>query len=89
MISLQLAQTTVDKVWGQARMVTGDSPDAWRRDDYGSLICRSDYGDETACFGWVVDLAPPYGLGPDAPCRLIARHWRHARTLQEKSDEGR
>ena len=49
----------VDEVWESAEKIKGTDAALWRRDEHGSLICRSEYGNRFSSFGWeVVELSP-------------------------------
>lgn len=88
MIARRVRRAIVNQVWERAQAVAGEDPALWRRDDGGSLIYRPEYGDVTACFGWVIDRVCSGMDGePDAPANLVARHWHHAASLQKEAGQ--
>jgi hypothetical protein len=44
----------VNEVWDAAEAIPGNDSAIWRRDQYGSMICRSEYGNRASSFGWEV-----------------------------------
>jgi 5-methylcytosine-specific restriction endonuclease McrA len=54
----------------------------WRRDDFGNLIRRSDYGDRSSPYGWEIDHIHPRALfGSDDLSNLRPLHCRANATL--------
>ncbi len=45
----------------------------WRRDDYGELICRDDFGKRHSPYGWEIDHIDPWG--PDSVDNLRPLNW--------------
>ncbi len=49
----------VDEVWENAKLSPGNDAALWRRDKWGSLICRSEYGNRYSSFGWEIVESEP------------------------------
>ena len=47
-------RSIVDEVWEQATQVNGNDSALWRQDEFGSMICRSEYGNRVSSFGWEI-----------------------------------
>ncbi len=47
-------RSIVNEVWDAAEVIPGNDSEIWRRDHYGSTICRSEYGNRASSFGWEV-----------------------------------
>jgi len=50
-------------VWEKGFKVLGYDPEEFRRDKYGALIKRSDYGKESSPYGWEADRILPGSRG--------------------------
>ena len=63
----------VDEVWEAAEEISGTDSALWRRDEHGSLICRSEYGNRFSSFGWeAVELSPgQYRTSGDVTMRAL------------------
>ncbi|HCN30315.1 MAG TPA: hypothetical protein DIT64_16555 [Verrucomicrobiales bacterium] len=44
----------VDRVWGLARMIPGNDPEVWRKDEFGAWIHRREYRNRHSEFGWEI-----------------------------------
>lgn len=52
-------RSIVDEVWESSDKMEGNDEALWRRDEYGSPICRSEYGNRKSSFGWeIFEVAP-------------------------------
>ncbi|MET3892761.1 hypothetical protein ABIE41_003837 [Bosea sp. OAE506] len=64
-------------VFGKGRPDPNLDPAVWRRDDFGNLIRRSDYGDRSSPYGWEIDhIRPQALLGSDDLTNLRPLHCR-------------
>lgn len=57
-----VSKAMLDKVWSEAKVIKGKSPDTHRTDPYGNVIYKSSYGKLTA-MGWEVDHINPKSKG--------------------------
>ncbi len=60
-------------VWQKARAIPGMDSSLWRRDDYGELIRRDEYGNRHSQYGWEIDHIDPWG--PDSVDNLRPLNW--------------
>ena len=44
----------VEEVWEELEKISGNDAALWRRDENGSLICKSEYGNRHSSFGWEI-----------------------------------
>jgi hypothetical protein len=66
-------------VWDKGTLILGFDAAVWRRDDEGSVICYSDYGQYTE-YGWEIDHQVPTALGGlDVYANMRPLHWRSNR----------
>ena len=70
-------------VWEKGFKVLGYDPEEFRRDKYGALIKRSDYGKPRSPYGWEVDrIRPEVRGGLDALSNLRPLHWNSQKQRQ-------
>lgn len=63
-------------VWEKGFAALGYDPEEFRRDKYGALIKRSDYGKQRSPYGWEVDRIRPESRGGlNALSNLRPLHW--------------
>jgi hypothetical protein len=62
-------------VWEKGSSVPGLDPSLWRRDDYGELIYRYDFGNRDSLYGWEVDHIDPWHPEPEAMDNLRPLNW--------------
>jgi len=67
----------IQRVWECGAPVRGCSPDNWRADAFGALICRSDFARQGSPYGWEIGKLDP--AGPDDEGNLRPLHWQSAR----------
>jgi hypothetical protein len=50
-------RTTIDAVWKKGTIVSGVSPNEWRKDECGAWIAYNQYGDRSTeyGYGWEID----------------------------------
>lgn len=51
----------IQKVWEKGRVVEGNDPKVWRKDECEAWIKRSDYGNRKSQYGWEIDHISPGG----------------------------
>jgi hypothetical protein len=54
-------EQTVEAVWKKGKIVQGNEPSRWRKDDCGAWIGRVEYGNRESQYGWEVDHVDPKG----------------------------
>ena len=52
-----------EQVWLKGHIIDQYHPGEWRRDDFGHLICRDAYGDQSSPYGWQIDHITPTAIG--------------------------
>ena len=63
-------------VWEKGFQALGYDPEEFRRDKYGALIKRSDYGKQRSPYGWEVDRIRTESRGGlDVLSNLRPLHW--------------
>lgn len=75
------------KVWQKASIDPALNPVYWRRDDWGTLIYRYDYGNRHSLYGWEKDhIIPRAEGGSDELFNLRPLQWKNnlARTRTKR-----
>lgn len=75
------------KVWQKASIDPALNPVYWRRDDWGTLIYRYDYGNRQSLYGWEKDhIIPRAEGGSDELFNLRPLQWKNnlARTRTKR-----
>lgn len=47
-------RSIVDEVWDMTEVINGNDSAIWRKDENGSTICRSEYGNRRSSYGWEI-----------------------------------
>ena len=68
-------RSIVDEVWETATIVQGTDSALWRKDEYGTTICRSEYGNRASSFGWEIREVSPGPFEGGIPGNLKALHF--------------
>ena len=72
-------------IWNKAHPILGYDPTEWRKDDFGSIIRYSHYGDQNSEYGWQKDHIVPNALGGlDTYDNYRPLHWRNNTSLGGK-----
>lgn len=70
-------QLRIRRVWSKARPIAGCDPNVFRRDPYGRVMCRFQYGNRQSSYGWERDHRIPKSRGGgDELANLQPLHWR-------------
>ncbi len=69
------SQETIAQVWTKARIVYGENPNRFRRDECGAWIASAQYGNRESEFGWVIQRRRPDG--GDRLENLCALQWQN------------
>jgi hypothetical protein len=64
----------IQRVWEKGAEVPWKDPSEWRRDSYGNLIYRWDYGNRNSNHGWEKDHIDPWG--PDELSNYQPLQWQ-------------
>ena len=73
-------------VWEKAFVTEGFDPSEIRRDKYGALIKRNDYGNRYSVHGWGIDLVVPEAQGGDHDLsNLRPLQWDNLRRRREEA----
>lgn len=68
-------EETIQKVWEKGKIVSGNDPGVWRKDECGAWIGRKHYGDRHSQYGWEVDHISPGGS--DSLSNLRPLQWQN------------
>lgn len=55
------SEKKVDDVWAKGHEISNRNPDLYRKDDCGTTIARSEYGNTKSSQGWEIDHIKPGG----------------------------
>jgi len=60
-VSVSFNEETIQKVWEKGKIVGGNDPNIWRKDQCDAWIQRSQYGNRDSQYGWEIDHISPGG----------------------------
>lgn len=70
------SKETLQLVWEKGMEIMDRGPSVWRRDAFGNLIRRQDYGNRKSDYGWEVDHIIPVSMdGSDELPNLRPLQW--------------
>ncbi|MGI6222628.1 MAG: HNH endonuclease signature motif containing protein [Prevotella sp.] len=76
-------EDTIQKVWEKARIVSGNDPDKWRKDQCNAWIGREYYGNRNSEYGWEIDhITPVSEGGADILSNLRPLQWENNASRQ-------
>ena len=58
-----MTNETIVQVWQKAKIIPGNDPAVWRKDECGAWIGSSFYGNRDSQYGWEIDHIVPKELG--------------------------
>lgn len=68
----------VESIWNRAAEMEGLDPKLFRKDAYGAVMARSQYGMRDSNFGWEIDHVYPIAMGGDDNIEnLRAMQWEN------------
>lgn len=71
----------VNAVWQKGQVVSGNDPNVFRKDAFGTWMRRSDYGNTDSQYGWEIDHIEPVSVGgTDHLNNLQPLQWQNNRT---------
>jgi len=78
----------INAVWAKGLCIPGFDPAVWRRDTFGSLMKRSEYGN--CCeYGWEIDhIRPTSMLGADTLFNKQPLNWKNNRKKSDNTISG-
>ena len=62
-VQLSFSEEVIQKVWEKGRIVSGNDPNVWRKDDCNAWMRRQDYGNRGSMYGWEIDHIKPVSEG--------------------------
>jgi len=81
---MSFTDDTVQKVWEKGRIVAGNNPTEWRKDQCGAWIGRQFYGDRNSQYGWEIDhINPVDSGGTDSLSNLRPLQWENNASKQQ------
>ncbi len=72
---MSFSEEVVQQVWEKGKIVSGNDPKIWRKDDCEAWIERSKYGNRDSQYGWEIDHISPDG--PDTLSNLRPLQWKN------------
>jgi hypothetical protein len=82
--SLPFSEELIDQVWAKGQL-TSYNNDLFRKDIYGNLMFRFDYGKTDSILGWEIDHIKPKSLGgSDNLNNLQPLQWQANRTKGDR-----
>ncbi|MBU0634372.1 MAG: HNH endonuclease [Candidatus Omnitrophica bacterium] len=57
------SEYTIQKVWEKGKVVSGNDPNVWRKDQCEAWMGRAYYGNRNSQYGWEIDHITPVSEG--------------------------
>ena len=65
-------QHLFEQVWEKAKAVPGMDPYLFRKDEWGTIIRKLDFNNESSLYGWCIHyVIPPWEGGANEPVNLL------------------
>lgn len=72
------SERTIEEVWQKGQLVYGYNPDMYRKDDFGSWMLRTAYGNHSNSMGWEIGYVSPQAeLDDETPNDLQPLQWEN------------
>lgn len=72
-------QRSIDAIWAKGRVVEGNDPNVWRKDECGAWMHKPAYG-QTTKYGWEIDhISPRSNGGSENLSNLRPLQWQNNR----------
>jgi len=81
---VSFSENTVQKVWEKGRIVSGNAPAVYRKDECGAWLGRNQYGNRDSRYGWEIDhIRPESEGGGDELSNLRPLQWENNAEKQD------
>ena len=82
--TLEKSAAVIQAVWEKGAVAPGNDANVYRKDECGAWVCRNQYGDRNAKYGWEIDhIRPVSEGGSDVLSNLRPLFWRNNAERQD------